>query len=140
MVKCIPDTYSLCLDIFRCQDQLNVWLRCKTPGNALKCILQWLRSSCTSSKYSLLITGVIFMESCKHTCLSSEISCYVKLCIVCIVNQFWENSTANILGFGTAKKMANGLVTPAAAVTLRMLSSRNHLSPTHIEDVKSRQT
>jgi len=44
------------------------------------------------------------------------------------------------LGFKIGKKIANGLVTTAVAVTLRMLSGRSHLSPTHIEEEKPRQT
>lgn len=54
--------YSICLDIFRYQCQLNSWLRWKTHWKVLWWILQWWRSNCTSSKYSPLITWIIFSE------------------------------------------------------------------------------
>lgn len=92
--------YSIGLDIFRYQCQLNSWLRWKTHWKALWWILQWWRRNCTSSKYSPLITWIIFSESCKHA--SSEISCCVKLCIVYVTNQLQTNSTANILWFKSA--------------------------------------
>lgn len=43
---------------------------------------------------------------------------YVKLCIMCVINQRCEHSEANILGFETTKKIGNSLVTLAAAGTL----------------------